>query len=137
MSQYYKLLDGLLDKIYIIPDIHTLIGKALDKMQIQPYQRLFEIHNTLKTNPEKMDWTMFSINTNSIPAIKKAIDKIPFISRKIDWEMLSLSASILTYDYEKIRAHCLIFKDELIASFYAPKNLHRITMNPGFDERWI
>ena len=50
--------------------------------------------------------------------------------------MLSQNPSIFTYDYEKIRKRCLLYKDELIDAFYAPKNMHNFEMNPGFDERW-
>jgi hypothetical protein len=160
MSHYYKLIDGFYiypralkingvvnpnKRSYILYFVSGLIGKALWKLStiniIKPRIRrsliILFIIQTLNENPEKMDWTMFSLHPDAIPKIKKYMDKIPNLSKKIDWEQLFYSSSILTYDYEKIRAHCLIYKEELIASFYAPKNMRNFEMNSGFNERWV
>jgi hypothetical protein len=160
MSHYYKLLDGfrfdlgneLLShiKLSLLIHIFILIGNSFEHVDWtllstisgkNHFLRITMFQFILKNNPEKIDWTMFALYPDAIPDIKKAMDKmmdkIPHLSKKINWEMVSLSSSILSYDYDKIRAHCLVYKEELMASFYAPKNMRNFEMNHGFDERWV
>ena len=72
----------------------------------------------LEQNPDKIDWRWLTGNPNAIPLLEQNPDKIA-------WWMLSANPSLFTYDYDKIRAHCLIFKEDIIKNRFHPKNIHK------------
>ena len=61
----------------------------------------------LEDNIDKINWTALSSNPNAIHLLEQNIDKI-------DWTLLSTNPNIFTYDYEKMRKNCLIFKEDLM-----------------------
>jgi ribosomal protein L24E len=84
----------------------------------------------LKENPLQIDWTMLSLNPNAIELLKANPDKI-------NWTYLSSNPSIFTYDYEKMRYNCLLFKEDLMKERFHPRNLRKFGSwghNGGIDE---
>ena len=74
------------------------------------------INKVLEKNPDKIDWEMLSGNPGAIHLLEKNPDKI-------DWEMLSVNPAIFTYDYDKIREYCLIFKEDIMKNRFHPRNI--------------
>ena len=70
----------------------------------------------LEQNPDKIHWFALSRNPGAIHLLEKNQDKIV-------WEMLSTNPAIFTYDYDKIRAHCLIFKEDIMKNRFHPRNI--------------
>ncbi len=153
MSHYYQLLDWvnptqmnwalahLMSRALSLEtqDWKRWLPDSLFTVSCIQYSQMRLIQYAVKNNPENMDWTI-SININMIPWIREEIERTNSNHGQIDWEQLVRNPSIFTYDYEKIRAHCLIYKEELMdvfyAMFYAPDNMRNFEMNPGFNERW-
>ena len=71
----------------------------------------------MEKNIDKIYWPWLSGNPNAIHLLEKNQDKI------IDWWYLSRNPAIFTYDYDKIRAHCLIFKEDIIKNRFHPRNI--------------
>jgi hypothetical protein len=59
-----------------------------------------------------------SLNPNAIDLLKENPDKI-------DWWRLSRNPNIFTYDYEKMRENCLLFKEDLMKERFHPRNLRK------------
>ena len=89
---------------------------------------------------DKLGWMWLSGNTNAIHLLERNIDKIYWMSLsenpnaidllemnfdKIDWKDLSTNPSIFEYDYESMTERCNIYKEELIANRFHPKNFRR------------
>jgi hypothetical protein len=71
-----------------------------------------------------------SRNPNAIALLKENPDKIY-------WTQLSQNPSIFTYDYEKMRYNCLLFKEDLMKERFHPRNLRKFSSwghNGGIDE---
>ena len=84
----------------------------------------------LKENQDKIDWNYFSENPCAIELLKANQDKI-------DWDQLSVNPNIFTYDYEKMRENCLLFKEDLMKERFHPRNLYKFSSwghNGGIDE---
>ena len=96
----------------------------------------------LKANPEKIDWHYLSCNPNAMQLLKNNPDKIywEYLSYntsfeaiellkanplKIHWYNLSQNPHIFTYDYEKMRENCLLFKEDLMKERFHPRNLYK------------
>jgi hypothetical protein len=78
---------------------------------------------------------MLSQNPAAIHILKQNQDKI-------DWIYLSTNPAIFDYDYDKIREHMEStgIKDELIAYYYRPENIHKFVergdLLEDFNSRW-
>jgi len=78
---------------------------------------------------------MLSYNSAAIHLLEQNQDKIV-------WERLSENPAIFTYDYDKIREHMEStgIKDELIAYYYRPENIHKFVergdLMEDFNARW-
>ena len=89
----------------------------------------------LEQNLDKIDWLMLSQNPAAIHILEKNIDKI-------SWELILTNPAIFTYDYEKIKEHMETtgIKDELIAHYYRPENIHKFVergdLLEDFNSRW-
>ena len=70
----------------------------------------------LKENPDKIDGTELACNANAIELLKEHPDKI-------NWWILSHNPNIFTYDYEKMRKNCLLFKEDLMKERFHPRNI--------------
>ena len=57
-----------------------------------------------------------SSNPGAIHLLEKNQDKI-------NWDELCYNPAICTYDYDKIRAHCLIFKEDIMKNRFHPNNI--------------
>ena len=71
-----------------------------------------------------------SENPNAIELLKENTDKI-------HWEQLSKNPNIFTYDYDKMRENCLLFKEDLMKERFHPRNLYKFGswgFNGGIDE---
>ena len=61
---------------------------------------------------------------------------------KIVWRYLSINPAIFTYDYDKMKEHMETtgIKDELIAYYYRPENIHKFVergdLLEDFNSRW-
>ena len=102
----------------------------------------------LENNPENINWYMLSINPNAVHLLEQNIDKINWfylskISKaihilekninKIIYFELSSNPSIFEYDYEAMRNRINLFKEELVAKQFHPKNMDKF-VSWGFDE---
>jgi hypothetical protein len=111
----------------------------------------------LEQNQDKIDWDKLSENPAAIYLLEQNQDKIywPWLSinpaaihileqnqDKIDWDELSSNPAIFTYDYDKIKEHMEStgIKDELIAHYYRPENIHKFVergdLLDDFNSRW-
>jgi len=84
----------------------------------------------LRENPDKIDWDWLSYNPNAIALLRENPDKI-------DWGWLSQQKNIFTYDYEKMRENCLLFKEDLMKERFHPRNLRKFSSwghSGGIDE---
>ena len=84
---------------------------------------------------EKLIWHRLSENPKAIHILEQNPDKI-------NWVGLSENPAIFTYDYDKMREYMEStgIKDELIAYYYRPENIHKF-MERGdllddFNSRW-
>jgi len=114
-------------------------------------------HSYLEKNPDKIDWSQLSGNPAAIHILEQNTDKINWsqLSRnpaaihileqntdKINWSQLSTNPAIFTYNYEKITEYMEStgIKDELIAYYYRPENIHKFIergdLLDDFNSRW-
>ena len=70
----------------------------------------------------KIDWDLLSFNSNA-----EAIALLKENPLQIDWTYLSQNPSIFTYDYEKMRDNCLLFKEDLMKERFHPRNLRKFS----------
>ena len=93
------------------------------------------ISKVLEQNPDKIDWDWLPTNPAAIHILEQNQDKI-------DWYKLSENPAIFTYDYDKIKEHMEStgIKDELIAYYYRPENIHKFVergdLLEDFNSRW-
>ena len=59
---------------------------------------------------------MLSINPEAIHLLEKN-------QYKIHVDYLSSNPAIFTYDYDKIKEHCLIFKEDIMKNRFHPRNI--------------
>ena len=84
---------------------------------------------------EKLNWHHLSKNPAAIHLLEQNQDKIV-------WNILSKNPAIFTYDYDKIKEHMETtgIKDELIAYYYRPENIHKFVergdLLEDFNSRW-
>ena len=84
---------------------------------------------------EKLNWSALSQNPAAIQLLEQNPDKIV-------WKLLSENPDIFTYDYEKITEYMEStgIKDELIAYYYRPENIHKFIergdLLDDFNSRW-
>jgi len=104
----------------------------------------------LEANPDKIHWSWLCINPNAIHLLEANQDEIdwPMLSEnpnaihlleanpdKIEWDSISGNLNIFTYDYEKMRENCNLYKEELIAYVYHPSRLFKnVTEETDIDE---
>ena len=83
----------------------------------------------LEKHPDKINWDL-SGNPRAIELLKENQDKIY-------WSQLSRNPNIFTYDYEKMRENCLLFKEDLMKERFHPRNLYKFGSwghNGGIDD---
>ena len=80
----------------------------------------------LERNFDKIVWGCLSKNPSAIHLLEKNLDQI-------DWYRLSFNPSIFEYDYKSMTERCDIYKEELIANRFHPKNLSKFR-DWGFDD---
>ncbi len=116
------------DGLSVNPNAIHLLEANQDKIR---WSWLSERTNTihiLEANQDKINWHMLSENTNAIHLLEANQDKI-------DWTWLSKNPNIFTYDYEKMKENCNIFKQELIAYVFHPSRLFKnVTEETDIDE---
>ncbi len=138
------LLEQNLDKIdwsrlSLNPKAIHILEKNLDKidwvmLSVNP-EAIHLISKALEQNPDKIDWYWLSRNPAAIHLLEQNLDKI-------DWWPLSRNPAIYTYDYDKIKEHMDFtgIKDELIAYYYRPENIHKFVergdLLEDFNSRW-
>ena len=82
----------------------------------------------LEANPDKINWGVLSRNPNAIHIIENNLDKIV-------WYDISSNPNIFTYDYEKMKSNCNIFKEELIQYIYHPSRIFKnVNEDTDIDE---
>ena len=80
----------------------------------------------LEQNSDKINWCGLSNNQNAIPMLEKNMDKI-------DLGCLSKNPSIFEYDWVAMRHRMNLFKEELVAKQFHPKNMDKF-VSWGFEE---
>ena len=119
MLHYYKLLDWV----------------PLEKLNWEMLSLNPAAIHILEQNPDKIDWDWLSINPAAIHLLEQNQDKNY-------WRMLAQNPAIFTYDYDKIKEHMEStgIKDELIAYYYRPENIHKFIergdLLEDFNSRW-
>ena len=98
-------------------------------------------------NIDELDWDWLSINPNAIHLLEKNMDKINWeeISRnpnaihlieknkdKIDWIILSRNPAIFELDYNGMKNHYNIYKEELIKKVMHPDRILKY-LEQGYD----
>jgi hypothetical protein len=74
----------------------------------------------------KINWKHLSSNPNAIHLLEKNVEKI-------NWYTLTENPSIFEYDYEAMRQRLNVFKEELVAKQFHPKNMAKF-VSWGFEE---
>jgi hypothetical protein len=80
----------------------------------------------LEKNLDKVNWSNLSRNKNAIHILEQN-------PTKIDWKGLSQNPAIFAYQYQKMKERCSIFKEELIATVFHPRNYHKFA-DWGYEE---
>ena len=80
----------------------------------------------LEQNIDKIDWFRISLNPNAIHLLEQNMDKIV-------WSYLSRNPSIFEYDWVAMRNRMDLFKEELVAKQFHPKNIDKF-VSWGFEE---
>ena len=139
-----EALEQNLDKIYwdrlsLNPKAIYILEKNLDKINWKYLSSNPAAIHILEQNPDKIDWQRLSCNPVAIHLISKALEQKP---DKIDWSQLSRNPAIFIYDYAKITEYMEStgIKDELIAYYYRPENIHKFVergdLLDDFNSRW-
>ena len=82
----------------------------------------------IEANQDKIDWRRLSQNPNAMHILEANQDKI-------NWYSISSNPNIFTYDYEKMKENCNLYKEELIAYVYHPSRLFKnVTEETDIDE---
>jgi hypothetical protein len=120
---YYLIENTNIDSIQILKENY-------DKVDWFWYDNYWEIYSRdtkhvlsseeiqlLRENPLTINWrsSQFNISPDAIPLLKEN-------QEKIFWHGLSKSQHIFTYNYEKMRENCLLFKEDLMKE---PRNLRK------------
>ena len=120
---YYLIENTNVDSIQILKENY-------DKVDWFWYDNYWEIYSRdtkpvlyseeiqlLRENPLTINWrsSRFNISPDAIPLLKEN-------QEKIFWHGLSKSQHIFTYNYEKMRENCLLFKEDLMKE---PRNLRK------------
>jgi hypothetical protein len=102
----------------------------------------------LLKHPEHIDWSGLSVNEDAIALLEENLDKIdwenvshnknawPILSKnldKVNWIELSQNPAIFTYDYDKIKERCSLFKEELMEVRFHPRHYEHFA-SWGFEE---
>ena len=75
---------------------------------------------------EKLKWYGLSTNPNAIHLLEQNMDKI-------NWVWLSSNQFIFEYDWVAMRNRINLFKEELVAKQFHPKNMAKF-VSWGFEE---
>ena len=81
-------------------------------------------------NKDKIDWCYLSDNPNAMELIGK---NIKVRDSEICYSYLSKNPSIFTYDYSSMEKRCNIYREQLIANCFHPRNLDKFG-SWGFDD---
>ena len=77
---------------------------------------------------DKIHWDRLCRNPNAIHILEANQDRI-------NWATLSENTNIFTYDYEKMKKNCNIYKEELIAYVFHPSRLFKnVSEDTDIDE---
>ena len=90
------------------------------------YSNIYKLKSFI--DEDKINWRWLSVNPNAIHLLEANQDKIC-------WITLFENTNIFTYDYEKMKENCNIFKQELIAYVFHPSRLFKnVTEETDIDE---
>ena len=112
------------------PNAINLLTANQDKIDWTQLSRNQKAIDLLTSNPDKIVWEYLSFNPNAIYLLTAN-------QNKIIWPCLSGNPNIFTYDYEKMRENCLLFKEDLMKERFHPRNLYKFSSwghNGGIDE---
>ena len=79
----------------------------------------------LEKNKDKIDWRLLSSNPNAIHLLEQNKDKIV-------WSEISKNPSIFELDYNSLKTHCNIYKEELIKKALHPDRIMKY-LESGID----
>jgi hypothetical protein len=124
-SKDINFLEQNLEKIHWYalsrnPNGIELLEKHIDKINWKELSKNPNGIELLEKHTDKIDWKELSKNPKAMHLLEKNQDKI-------DWSYISQNSSIFTLNYDFIKKHMSIIKEELIA-----KALH-----PTIIEKWI
>ena len=113
-------------KLSANPNAIHLLEQNLDKIDWPHLSTNPNAINLLEQNLHKINWNWLSVNSNAIPMLEQNKDKI-------DWYVLSSNPSIFVYDWVAMRNRLGLFKEELVAKQFHPKNIDKF-VSWGFEE---
>jgi hypothetical protein len=145
----YRLYDYIdWEKLSSMPSAIPLLEqylKYVDWAEVSYHESMFPF---LLKHPERIEWAQLSRNSAAISLLEENLDKIDWISlsynknawpilskhlAKVDWSNLSTNPVIFTYDYDKIKERCAVFKEELFEVVFHPRNYDTFA-SLGFEE---
>ena len=125
------LLEQNVDKIdwfYLSwnPNAIRLLEKNIDEIDWYNLSKNPNAIHLLEKYPDKIDWNWLSENQNAIHLLEQNMDKI-------DWINISQNPSIFEYYWVAMRNRINIFKEELVAKQFHPRNMAKF-VSWGFEE---
>jgi ribosomal protein L24E len=115
------------------PNAISLLTQHFDKINWGLLSTNPNAISLLEQNPDNISWGMLSMNTNPIAMqwleikYKESNDNSAYIqhlARKQHlFVNLSYNPAIFTYDYEKIKARCFIYKEDIMKNRFHPRNI--------------
>ena len=125
------LLEQNMDKIdwhnlSLNPNSIPILEKNMDKINWYWLSSNPNAIHLLEQNIDKIDWQYLSKNPNAIHLLEQN-------PKKIDWWSLSANPYIFEYDWVAMRNRMNLFKEELVAKQFHPKNMSKF-VSWGFEE---
>jgi hypothetical protein len=129
-------------------DAIPLLEQYLDEVDWFEVSTLECMLPFLLKHPEHIDWSGLSVNEDAIALLEENVDKIDWVSvshnknawslllknlDKVNWIELSQNPAIFTYDYDKIKERCSLFKEELMEVRFHPRHYEHFA-SWGFEE---
>ena len=152
--QFYKLRDWIplnkleWNRLSVNPNAIHLLEQNMDKIYWHCLSKNPNAIHLLEQNIDKIDCSCLSINPNAIHLLETNLDKINLyglaqnpnaihILQNIHnfrfWNVLSANPAIFEYDYEAMKKRIGLYKEELVAKQFHPKNMSKF-IGWGFEE---
>ena len=118
--------DNSCHQISLNPNAIHLLEKNINKINWDMLSANPNAIHLLEQHTDKINWFWLSENPNAIHILQNNIDEI-YLSE------LSINPSIFEYDYEAMKKRLGLYKEELVAKQFHPKNMSKF-VSWGFEE---